>query len=271
MMRMQTPSGDRYHAREGEGSVTAKAGTHGLSNLRVKIIGYVFIVVGLFGSAMLIPSLGVDVRRASTGSMAVALLFEAASWCAVPLFAWLNVEAVRHTSHIGRYVLRLLALAVICEVPYDLSTSGSVVDVRSQNPVWALCITTIVLWICRRYAGRRDTASWIVRTAVLLAAGLDMYLFHIYVRQTLFQGGVLLLGFALIFYALSAHENTMMLAGVAWGMSGLLPPSIGMVVLHYRNGTLGYPRDRRHRWITWCFYALYPGVLLIFALARLAM
>ncbi|MDN6769382.1 MAG: hypothetical protein L0L45_06080, partial [Bifidobacterium mongoliense] len=82
---MQTPSGDRYHAREGEGSVTAKAGTHGLSNLRVKIIGYVFIVVGLFGSAMLIPSLGVDVRRASTGSMAVALLFEAASWCAVPL------------------------------------------------------------------------------------------------------------------------------------------------------------------------------------------
>lgn len=269
MAQKHIPLSDSYLTPEEAREAANSGRVRGLSDFRMKVIGYIFIVIGLIGSSMLIPALGPDLKKASTTDMAFALIFEVVSWCALPLFAWLIVDAVRHTAHIGRYVLQLLALAVVSEVPYDLSTTGKVWDLSSQNPVWALAICVIVLWIYRHYGGRRDGTAWVVRALVLLAAALDMYLFHIYVRQTLFQGGLLLLGFVIIFYFLDSHENTMILAGVVWGVGGLLPPSIGMVFLHYRNGRLGYRRNRRGNWVKLFFYVFYPILLLIFGLIRL--
>lgn len=270
-VRKQAPFSDSYLTPEEAREAANSTRVRGLSDFRIKVIGYIFIILGLIGSSMFIPALGADVSKASTVEMTLALLFEAVSWCALPLFAWLSVEAARHTAHIGRYVSQLLALAIICELPYDLSTSGKTWDFSSQNPVWALAICAVVLWIYRYYGSRHDATAWAVRIAVALAAALDMVLFHIFVRQTLLQGGLLLLGFTLIFHSLDRHENTMMLTGVAWGMVGLLPPSIGMVFLHYRNGRLGYRRNRRGNSTKWFFYALYPVLLLAFGLIRLTM
>ncbi len=269
--RHQAPLSDSYLTPEEARQAADPSRVRGLSDLRLKIIGYIFIVIGLIGSSMLIPALGSNLRKASISDMSFALLFEAVSWCALPIFAWLTLDSVRHTSHLGRYALRLLALALVSEVPYDMSTTGRVWDSGSQSPVWAVLICVVVLWIFRYYDTRRDWAAWAVRVLTVLAAALDMVLFHIFVRQTLMQGGLLLLGFVMIFHVLDSHENTMMLAGVVWGMGGLLPPSIGMVFLHYRNGRLGYRGNRRGGRVRAAFYIGYPAMLLAFGLIRLTL
>lgn len=62
---------------------------------------------------------------------------------AFPLFAFMAVEGYLHTRSLKKYLLRLLMLAVISEVPFDLLVSGSVFDPMHQNVIW-----TIILGLC---------------------------------------------------------------------------------------------------------------------------
>ena len=77
-------------------------------------------------------------------AMTVLVICEVVSWTAVPLYAWLLVQGYRHTHSVVQYGIRLLALAIISEVPYDMATSDKVWDMNSQNPVFALVIALIV-------------------------------------------------------------------------------------------------------------------------------
>lgn len=62
---------------------------------------------------------------------------------AFPLFAFMAVEGYLHTRSLKNYLLRLLMLAVISEIPFDLLVSGSVFDPMHQNVIW-----TIILGLC---------------------------------------------------------------------------------------------------------------------------
>lgn len=62
---------------------------------------------------------------------------------AFPLFAFMAVEGYLHTRSLKKYLLRLLMLAVISEIPFDLLVSGSVFDPMHQNVIW-----TIILGLC---------------------------------------------------------------------------------------------------------------------------
>ena len=90
---------------------------------------------------------------------------------AFPLFAFMAVEGYLHTRSLKKYLLRLLMLAVISEVPFDLLVSGSVFDPMHQNVIW-----TIILGLCciRAFenisAGRKMMLSAVVIIASLAAA-----------------------------------------------------------------------------------------------------
>ena len=43
------------------------------------------------------------------------------------------------------YGMELFVLALVCEVPYDMATSGRAFDLGSQNPVFGLFIALTVL------------------------------------------------------------------------------------------------------------------------------
>lgn len=62
---------------------------------------------------------------------------------AFPLFAFMAVEGYLHTRSLKNYLLRLLMLAVISEIPFDLLVSGSVFDPMHQNVIW-----TVILGLC---------------------------------------------------------------------------------------------------------------------------
>lgn len=90
---------------------------------------------------------------------------------AFPLFAFMAVEGYLHTRSLKKYLLRLLMLAVISEIPFDLLVSGSVFDPMHQNVIW-----TIILGLCciRAFenisAGRKMMLSAVVIIASLAAA-----------------------------------------------------------------------------------------------------
>lgn len=233
----------------------------GLTSFALKIIALLFVMVGTASTALLQPRLG-DLNAADMGSLTGAILTDAVSWCAVPIYAWLLVNGFRHTHSAGWYLGRLAVLAVVSEVPYDLATSHRVFDMGSQNPVWGLCITLVVLIVLNAFQGRHDVASWGIRILVFIAALMWIFMFNVGLRLGLVNEGLLTLAFALVFWLLPARENTMMFTAGALGALSFILPALGVMLLHWRSGREGYPAP----WVRWVFYVLYPLHLLVFGL-----
>lgn len=71
---------------------------------------------------------------------------------AFPIFAFLIVEGFRKTNNLFKYFLRLLVLAIISEIPYDLMVFNECLTIRSfevQNVVFTYLIGIIMLVVIR--------------------------------------------------------------------------------------------------------------------------
>lgn len=55
---------------------------------------------------------------------------------AFPIFAFLIVEGYYHTHNLKKYMLRLLAFAVISEIPFNLMYGGQLIYPVHQNVLW---------------------------------------------------------------------------------------------------------------------------------------
>lgn len=75
-----------------------------------------------------------------------ATLFPSAEWLtclgriAFPVFAFMTVEGYFHTHNLRLYILRLLVLAFLSEIPFNLMYSGSVFYPYHQNVIWTFLI-----------------------------------------------------------------------------------------------------------------------------------
>lgn len=134
---------------------------------RRSIIGGFFLFLSV-ASTTLVPLL-FGSNTNDMGSLTAMVLCEVASWCAVPMYAWLLVRGYEHTHSRVIYGMELFVLALVCEVPYDMATSGRAFDLGSQNPVFGLFIALAVLalmdWIAERYQG---AMRWILSVVMVL-------------------------------------------------------------------------------------------------------
>ena len=94
----------------------------GLSVFRLKMIGALFMALGVAGVSVLPAMLGDPTQ--DMAALTVVVACTAASWCAIPIYSWLLFDGYRHTGSIGKYVLRLFIVAVVSDVPYDLIMTG---------------------------------------------------------------------------------------------------------------------------------------------------
>lgn len=183
----------------------------------------------------------------------VASLTSLVGAVAVPIFAFLTAEGALHTSSMKRYVLSVLAAAVISEVPYDLAVSGQVWNMKDQNSLWTVLIALLMLWLMRIFDGK----ELIHRVLALLftVAGC----FWAVVLNCKFGGGFVLL--TAVFYVLRDKK----------GWKIFLAALISFI---YATGPLGlvpvglYSGERRGAggWGKYVFYVFYPVMLTVFAL-----
>lgn len=232
----------------------------GLTPIHLKIIGACFLALSV-ASTTLIPRL-LGGNTDDMGVLTAMVITEILSWAALPIYAWLLVEGYRLSRNRWAYGVKLLALAVVCEVPYDMVTSGELFDLSSQNPVFALlfglALLAIVDYVRSHCAG---VARYLLWLCAFGACELWMLLLRVGVRQRIMVAGCVLIAFVMIFALLSKTINTMMLTAGLFGAACFIMPALGVVILHYRTEHWCY--ESEHRVIRWVFYAIYPVMLMV--------
>lgn len=185
---------------------------------------------------------------------------------AFPLFAFMAVEGYLHTRSLKKYLLRLLMLAVISEIPFDLLVSGSVVDPMHQNVIW-----TIILGLCCIRAFENISADLKkMLSAVVIIASLAA---AIIARVDYSSAGVLTL---LAFYAFRGNTlwcrlmqllslafiNLALLGGIKFAFPYQALAVLSLPIIWLYDGSQG----PHNGFIKAANYLFYPAHMLILAL-----
>lgn len=189
---------------------------------------------------------------------AAALILQALEGCAVPIFALLLVEGFIHTKDWKKYLIRVAAAAVISEIPFDLAMSGSVLDLTSQNPGFAMALGLVILFFFNRFGESSGTNRFI--KAIVVAAAI------IWAEMLRIQHGTAFVVLICVFWLIQKKPQLRGLvgAGICMACTVISPyyiiAAMGCMVVHMYNGQQGTSSRVTN-------YALYPVLLLAIWLA----
>lgn len=167
---------------------------------------------------------------------------------AFPIYCFLLVEGAVHTSNWKKYLGRLLAFAVISEVPFDLALRGRLVDVTAQNVFFTLSFGLLAVILFQQLKNR--TLAW--GAALLLVLGAEFL-------QTDYGGGGVIM--ILVFYLFREQvliKAAALIMEITVGFGGLENYAVFALapILCY-NGKKG-PDGLKY-----LFYVFYPAHLLV--------
>ena len=185
-----------------------------------------------------------------------------------PLYCFLLVQGCRHTRDIRAYARRLLLLACLSEIPFDLLIFGRVACGVEQNVLFSLLLGLMAIYACDALAGNPKLAVLAVAGVMLaamlarvsygwLGVALCVCLYKAEGSRAQQAGCVALLEGV---YCLS-----LLLSGVArsWVLVSLCGALAAVPVLLY-NGKRGL----RSTGLTLLFYAAYPLHLIALVIVR---
>lgn len=191
------------------------------------------------------------------GYATVALVLQAINCCAVPLFAFLLAEGAERTKSWGKYFLRVLAVAALSELPFNLAVGGKWVDASSRNPAFGLVLALLMLYFFRHYS-QKSLGHYAIRAFVAVAAVLWALMLNI-------QEGAPLVVLTAVLWLLRKKKVLWMVFGcVAAFACSLFSPfymlsPMVFIILHFYNGEKGEEN-------IWLKHLAYPVVLLALAL-----
>ena len=191
------------------------------------------------------------------GAATLALVLQAVYACAAPIFAFLLVEGFCHTGNFARYFLRVLGVAIVSEIPYNLAMGGQFWVADSRNPVFALAICLVVLYLYKRFSGK--TAGMVAtRVLVTVAAFLWMGMLRI-------EEGQSLLILTVVIWAVRNKQNFRAIIGCTAAFACTLfspfyiASPMSFLAIHFYNGEKGGDNKL-------VSYLSYPVLLLVFGL-----
>ena len=169
---------------------------------------------------------------------ALHMLLLAFESCAAPIFACLLIQGFQHTADLKKYAMTIAGTALVCEIPFDYFTTGSVINLGNQNPVFGLLIALCLLYFYQRYDDR--SAKNMAIKFLLMAAGLVWaYMLMLDAAAAAF---IIITCFMWEFRA-TARSRTLagilgaLLAGLVSAYFLLSP--FGFFVVHFYNGQKG--------------------------------
>lgn len=233
--------------------------TWGMLFVAIGIVGRCIFQNHLLGMGSVSMQQLLEAMDASDNTMMYAtlgLVMQAIETCAVPVFAYLLVEGRLHTSDFGKYALRVLGVAVLSEIPFNLAVSSKLIDFSSRNPAFGLVLGMAALYFYGVYA-EKNAKNTAIKAVVTVAAFLWASMLRIE------YGGCLVILTAVLW---TCREKALMrnMAGATGAIVCMLYSPLfmvapmGMVAVHFYNGEKG-PDNRVIN------YLAYPVLLLAVA------
>ena len=96
------------------------------------------------------------------------MLLTALGRIAFPIFAFLMAEGHAHTRDVRKYRRRLLLLAVVTEIPFNLMCSGSVIYPFHQNVIWTFLLASVCIGFIERARSQKTLRAWLTAAAMIL-------------------------------------------------------------------------------------------------------
>lgn len=238
----------------------------GLNTTGLRTWGMVFLVLAAAGKALLQNRLldmngTTDLLTAlnAEGGMViatVALILQAIEGCAIPIFAFLTIEGAMHTADFNKYLLRVLGLAVLTELPYNFAMSGKLLDLNDRNPVFSVALVLVLIYFYRRY-GTKSFRDILVKVVVTAASVIWAFMLRI-------DHGPAFVVVAAVLWLMRGKPNLRNLtAAAAMMVCCLISPfylmaPMGCMVLQFYNGEKGPSKPEVH-------YLVYPVALVAIA------
>ena len=181
---------------------------------------------------------------------------------AFPIYCFLLTEGALHTKDIRKYIFRLLAFALISEIPFDLALmNGRLFYMKHQNVFFTLAIGVAMIGICE-YLSRRISPGkvWILHVAVFVAAA-----FIAEYAEVDYHGRGIMVIAAFYFFRNDAAIKYFLVAMVLLYMGGKEPAAIlSLLLIDMYNGK----RGSQPAALKYAFYAVYPVHLTLLYLIR---
>lgn len=196
-------------------------------------------------------------------------LFRCIGRLAFPMYCFLLVQGFVHTKDVRAYARRLLLLAIVSEIPFDLLIFGRLSSAAEQNVVFSLLLALLSLCVLKSLS-KKPWPCVLTLTALCAAAMAARVSYG-------WLGILLCLGFyaarnSRLLQALCAvflellYTGTLLLSGVniSWVLTSLCACLSAVFILLY-NGK----RGPHHPALSFLFYVAYPLHLLALLAVRM--
>ena len=131
-----------------------------ISGSVLKMVAITTMLIDHLGAGLLLPLLSLPpTSPLSTNDHGISFLFHRylltyefysllriIGRSAFPIFCFLLVEGLLHTSSRGKYLLRLLLFSFLSEIPFNLALFGRLRNANHQNVFFTLTIGLAVIW-----------------------------------------------------------------------------------------------------------------------------
>lgn len=195
-------------------------------------------------------------------------VFRCVGRLAFPLYCFLLVQGYIHTRDVRAYARRLLLLAILSEIPFDLLIFGRAACMVEQNVLFSLLLGLAAVWVVDRFESEPVKAALGTLLVFMLSMlarvsygwlGVALCLWFYKLRRSRVRQALCILpieGVYCLSLALSGVEQSWVLVSLC-AMLSTVP------VLLY-NGRPGL----RNRLISFLFYAAYPLHIVALLIAR---
>lgn len=219
-----------------------------MSSSDLKIVGIITMLIDHIG-AIYFPSV---------------FIFRLIGRIAFPIFAFLIVEGYVHTKDFKKYILRLLAFAIISEVPFDLAFDNTWFYIGSQNVLFTFVIALLVI---HTFEFEQNNILKVLEIVVLVAFsiifntdysvfGIAMVVVFYVHRDKKLLKCLLVVGINLLLGSLIVNAGGFSLMNFVQAFAILAIPFIW-----FYNGKKG-------KNLKYLFYAFYPVHLLVLGIGK---